>query len=150
MFSRHQTNRTRQLWWQGLPSTVRGRVWQLAIGNELNITRGEQWLGVQRNRKTTPEACVWSHFADWSTFAVTGYAWFYSWQKRSSNDALWRLGGFCCCWERHAVLANWIYQCVSFRCDSFTSCFWRFVRDHGNESSWQVANDARDAKCWRR
>ncbi|CAH2006064.1 unnamed protein product [Acanthoscelides obtectus] len=34
-----RTNRkTVELWWQGLPSSVRGRVWKLAIGNELNVT----------------------------------------------------------------------------------------------------------------
>ncbi|XP_014908367.1 TBC1 domain family member 12-like isoform X2 [Poecilia latipinna] len=32
------TRRVRDLWWQGLPPGVRGRVWSLAIGNELNIT----------------------------------------------------------------------------------------------------------------
>ncbi|XP_017289761.1 TBC1 domain family member 12 [Kryptolebias marmoratus] len=32
------TRRVRELWWQGLPPGVRGRVWSLAIGNELNIT----------------------------------------------------------------------------------------------------------------
>ncbi|XP_054456046.1 TBC1 domain family member 12-like [Anoplopoma fimbria] len=32
------TRRVRDLWWQGLPPSVRGRVWSLAIGNELNIT----------------------------------------------------------------------------------------------------------------
>ncbi|XP_061646197.1 TBC1 domain family member 12-like isoform X2 [Phyllopteryx taeniolatus] len=32
------TRRVRELWWQGLPPSVRGRVWRLAIGNELNIT----------------------------------------------------------------------------------------------------------------
>lgn len=30
--------KTRDLWWQGVPPSVRGRVWMLAIGNELNIT----------------------------------------------------------------------------------------------------------------
>lgn len=30
--------RVRDLWWQGLPPSVRGKVWSLAIGNELNIT----------------------------------------------------------------------------------------------------------------
>ncbi|XP_067286590.1 TBC1 domain family member 12 isoform X2 [Pseudorasbora parva] len=30
--------RVRDLWWQGLPPNVRGKVWSLAIGNELNIT----------------------------------------------------------------------------------------------------------------
>ncbi|XP_062858700.1 TBC1 domain family member 12 isoform X2 [Trichomycterus rosablanca] len=32
------TRRVKDLWWQGLPPNVRGRVWSLAIGNELNIT----------------------------------------------------------------------------------------------------------------
>uniref|UniRef100_UPI003AAF104E TBC1 domain family member 12-like n=1 Tax=Centroberyx gerrardi TaxID=166262 RepID=UPI003AAF104E len=32
------SRRARELWWQGLPPNVRGRVWSLAIGNELNIT----------------------------------------------------------------------------------------------------------------
>ncbi|CAL8258982.1 unnamed protein product [Lota lota] len=32
------TRRVRELWWQGLPPSVRGRVWSLAIGNDLNIT----------------------------------------------------------------------------------------------------------------
>uniref|UniRef100_A0A6Q2XZ46 Rab-GAP TBC domain-containing protein n=1 Tax=Esox lucius TaxID=8010 RepID=A0A6Q2XZ46_ESOLU len=34
------TRRVRELWWQGLPPSIRGRVWSLAIGNELNITPG--------------------------------------------------------------------------------------------------------------
>ncbi|CAB1343751.1 unnamed protein product [Coregonus sp. 'balchen'] len=38
MKERHNTRRVRELWWQGLPPSVRGRVWSLAIGNELNIT----------------------------------------------------------------------------------------------------------------
>ncbi|VVC34011.1 Rab-GTPase-TBC domain [Cinara cedri] len=32
-----QTKRCRDLWWNGLPSSVRGRVWCLAIGNDLLI-----------------------------------------------------------------------------------------------------------------
>lgn len=36
--SMKSTRRVRDLWWQGLPPSVRGRVWSLAIGNELNIT----------------------------------------------------------------------------------------------------------------
>ncbi|XP_030234546.1 TBC1 domain family member 12 isoform X1 [Gadus morhua] len=32
------TRRVRELWWHGLPPSVRGRVWSLAIGNDLNIT----------------------------------------------------------------------------------------------------------------
>ncbi|TRY59916.1 hypothetical protein DNTS_013440 [Danionella cerebrum] len=32
------TRRVRDLWWQGLPPNVRGKVWSLAISNELNIT----------------------------------------------------------------------------------------------------------------
>ncbi|KAK3095375.1 hypothetical protein FSP39_013939 [Pinctada imbricata] len=30
--------RTQDLWWLGLPTNVRGKVWRLAIGNDLNIT----------------------------------------------------------------------------------------------------------------
>ncbi|XP_031435390.1 TBC1 domain family member 12 isoform X2 [Clupea harengus] len=36
--SMRNTRRVRELWWQGLPPSVRGKVWSLAIGNELNIT----------------------------------------------------------------------------------------------------------------
>ncbi|XP_072543235.1 TBC1 domain family member 14 isoform X2 [Salminus brasiliensis] len=32
------SKRVRELWWQGVPPSVRGKVWSLAIGNELNIT----------------------------------------------------------------------------------------------------------------
>ncbi|KAM4031158.1 TBC1 domain family member 12 [Anomaloglossus baeobatrachus] len=32
------TRKVRDLWWQGLPPSVRGKVWSLAVGNELNIT----------------------------------------------------------------------------------------------------------------
>lgn len=30
--------KTRELWWQGLPPSVRGQVWKLSIGNDLNVT----------------------------------------------------------------------------------------------------------------
>ncbi|KAK3563469.1 hypothetical protein QTP86_030073 [Hemibagrus guttatus] len=32
------TRRVRELWWHGLPPSIRGKNWSLAIGNELNIT----------------------------------------------------------------------------------------------------------------
>ncbi|XP_066089401.1 TBC1 domain family member 14 isoform X2 [Saccopteryx bilineata] len=32
------SRKARDLWWQGVPPSVRGKVWSLAIGNELNIT----------------------------------------------------------------------------------------------------------------
>ncbi|KAI5629614.1 TBC1 domain family member 12 isoform X2, partial [Silurus asotus] len=32
------TRRVKDLWWQGLPPSIRGKIWSLAIGNELNIT----------------------------------------------------------------------------------------------------------------
>ncbi|VDK53225.1 unnamed protein product [Anisakis simplex] len=32
------SKRCREMWWQGIPSKVRGRVWSLVIGNELNLT----------------------------------------------------------------------------------------------------------------
>ncbi|KAL6095389.1 tbc1d12 [Pungitius sinensis] len=50
------SRRARDLWWGGLPPSVRGRVWSLAVGNELNITAElyqiflsrakEKWRGV--------------------------------------------------------------------------------------------------------
>lgn len=33
-----RTKKTRDMWWQGLPTNVRGKVWKLAIGNDLNLT----------------------------------------------------------------------------------------------------------------
>lgn len=30
--------KTREIWWQGLPPCVRGQVWKLSIGNDLNVT----------------------------------------------------------------------------------------------------------------
>lgn len=37
---RKRTKKTRDMWWQGLPTNVRGKVWKLAIGNDLNLTPG--------------------------------------------------------------------------------------------------------------
>lgn len=34
------SRRVRDLWWQGVPPSVRGKVWSLAVGNDLNITPG--------------------------------------------------------------------------------------------------------------
>ncbi|XP_014217329.1 TBC1 domain family member 12-like [Copidosoma floridanum] len=33
-----ETRRVRDLWWRGLPPSIRGRVWRLAIRNSLNVT----------------------------------------------------------------------------------------------------------------
>ena len=38
--------RTHDLWWNGLPPSVRGLVWKLAIGNDLNVTSGELCCGL--------------------------------------------------------------------------------------------------------
>ena len=29
------------MWWHGIPPSVRGKVWKLAFGNDLNITQGK-------------------------------------------------------------------------------------------------------------
>ncbi|XP_018573966.1 TBC1 domain family member 14-like isoform X2 [Anoplophora glabripennis] len=53
-----RTNKkTQELWWQGLPSSVRGKVWRLAIGNELNVTSQlyEICLCRAQNRLNSPE-----------------------------------------------------------------------------------------------
>lgn len=36
--SMKSSRKTQDLWWQGIPPSVRGKVWRLAIGNDLNIT----------------------------------------------------------------------------------------------------------------
>eukprot|EP00794_Sanderia_malayensis_P005458 gene5458-6141_t len=36
--SMKNTRKVKDLWWNGLPSSVRGKVWRLAIGNDLRIT----------------------------------------------------------------------------------------------------------------
>ena len=41
VFFRKCSKKARDLWWHGLPPSVRGKVWQLAFGNDLNITHGE-------------------------------------------------------------------------------------------------------------
>ena len=38
---RKNSKKARELWWMGIPPSVRGKVWQLAIGNELNLTSGK-------------------------------------------------------------------------------------------------------------
>ncbi|KAF5279768.1 hypothetical protein FQA39_LY05458 [Lamprigera yunnana] len=46
--SMHNCRKTRDLWWQGLPSSVRGKVWRLAIGNDLNVTQQLYEICLQR------------------------------------------------------------------------------------------------------
>ena len=36
--SARKWRKTRDLWWQGLPPSVRGIVWKQSIGNDLNVT----------------------------------------------------------------------------------------------------------------
>ncbi|XP_052347556.1 TBC1 domain family member 12-like isoform X3 [Oncorhynchus keta] len=54
------TRRVRELWWQGLPPNVRGKVWSLAIGNELNITPGLYDIFLSRAKER------------WRSFSETG------------------------------------------------------------------------------
>jgi hypothetical protein len=44
------TKKVREMWFQGIPPNLRGRVWQAAIGNELNI--GEELYQICLNRWT--------------------------------------------------------------------------------------------------
>ncbi|KAB0796053.1 hypothetical protein PPYR_10114 [Photinus pyralis] len=46
--SMHNSRKTRDLWWQGLPSSVRGKIWRLAIGNDLNLTQQLYEICLQR------------------------------------------------------------------------------------------------------
>ncbi|KAI4893560.1 hypothetical protein NFI96_021352 [Prochilodus magdalenae] len=54
------TRRVKDLWWQGLPPNVRGKVWSLAIGNELNITPELYEIFLSRAKER------------WKTFKDTG------------------------------------------------------------------------------
>ncbi|KAJ8406823.1 hypothetical protein AAFF_G00297390 [Aldrovandia affinis] len=64
--STRNTRRVRELWWQGLPPSVRGKVWSLAIGNELNITHElyeiflsrakERWRSLSETSSSETEA----------------------------------------------------------------------------------------------
>ncbi|KAI9145439.1 rab-GTPase-TBC domain-containing protein [Paraphysoderma sedebokerense] len=46
--SRKNNKKTHELWWQGIPSRVRGLIWQKAVGNEVNITKETFELCQQR------------------------------------------------------------------------------------------------------
>ncbi|RVE60202.1 hypothetical protein OJAV_G00178630 [Oryzias javanicus] len=45
------SRRVRDLWWQGIPPSVRGKVWSLAVGNELNITHELYSICLSRARE---------------------------------------------------------------------------------------------------
>ncbi|KAJ4919961.1 hypothetical protein JOQ06_000198, partial [Pogonophryne albipinna] len=55
---RRSSGRTLDLWWGGLPPSVRGRVWSRAIGNELSITPDlyEIFVSRARGRSLSDEA----------------------------------------------------------------------------------------------
>ncbi|XP_040600834.1 TBC1 domain family member 12 isoform X2 [Mesocricetus auratus] len=55
------TRRVRELWWQGLPPSVRGKVWSLAVGNELNITPELYEIFLSRARER------WKSFSETSS-----------------------------------------------------------------------------------
>ncbi|KAK3918628.1 TBC1 domain family member 12 [Frankliniella fusca] len=57
------SRKIRNLWWQGIPPCVRGKVWLLAIGNELNVTpelyeicvtRAQELLKIVSNSNSDP------------------------------------------------------------------------------------------------
>ncbi|XP_014254002.1 TBC1 domain family member 14-like [Cimex lectularius] len=43
-----EQKKTQELWWQGIPPCVRGKLWRLAITNDLNITHGLYEICVSR------------------------------------------------------------------------------------------------------
>lgn len=45
------SRKVRELWWQGIPPSVRGKVWSLAIGNELNITHELYYICLARAKE---------------------------------------------------------------------------------------------------
>jgi len=52
--------KVRELWWHGVPTHLRGKVWQLAIGNSLHITKEMYEILVQKAqtlKQTATESC---------------------------------------------------------------------------------------------
>lgn len=47
-FIRKNMKRTQELWWHGLPPSIRGKVWILAIGNSLNLKKEDYQLFVDK------------------------------------------------------------------------------------------------------
>ena len=48
----NHTKRVHNLWWRGLPPKVRGTVWKLAVGNELQLTKSLYYIMVDRAQDT--------------------------------------------------------------------------------------------------
>ncbi|KAF5927038.1 hypothetical protein HPG69_001671 [Diceros bicornis minor] len=67
------SRKVRDLWWQGIPPSVRGKVWTLAIGNELNITHEERQPVAIKLCLLRDQASVSSRRRD------SGEAWVHSW-----------------------------------------------------------------------
>lgn len=55
-YFRKNTKKTKELWWSGLPPAVRGKVWQLAIPNNLSITPQLYHICVERAKQRLIEA----------------------------------------------------------------------------------------------
>lgn len=53
---RKRDKKTKELWWQGIPPLVRGKIWQLAITNDLAITMDLYKIMVQhaKSRRNNP------------------------------------------------------------------------------------------------
>ncbi|TKC50960.1 hypothetical protein EI555_001272, partial [Monodon monoceros] len=74
------SRKVRDLWWQGIPPSVRGKVWSLAIGNELNITHGRKAaiatpLCLRRGQAFLPELfdiCLARAKERWRCFSTGG------------------------------------------------------------------------------
>jgi len=48
----NHTKRVHNLWWRGLPPKVRGTIWKLAVGNELQLTKSLYYIMVDRAQDT--------------------------------------------------------------------------------------------------
>lgn len=47
----HITKKARDLWWNGIPSPIRSKVWSIAIGNDLNITEELFRICIERSKE---------------------------------------------------------------------------------------------------
>jgi len=39
----HKNPELRKLWWQGIPTSMRGKMWENAVGNPLSLSKGEHF-----------------------------------------------------------------------------------------------------------
>ena len=42
----HRSPELRKLWWQGIPTSMRGKMWENAVGNPLSLSKGDALIEI--------------------------------------------------------------------------------------------------------